>query len=225
MTERQSKFHVTNKRQRSRRRGPQPGRRRGEHVANALQSTRRRWHERSNPRKAPSPARHAEGIIEEAPRRRYEIQDEKRWRSETGNRSTVNLVALERPCVEVEKCSLVSLKRKRPTRRYSEISRSIADCAADAGRAKRASWMLEAERVAKILEELTAELHHRPRSRNRKGEQDRLNPRIYELIGTTAAVTKTSDHERRWKWTAAKIALRLQAARVRTAGRNTKFAA
>jgi chromosome segregation protein len=96
--------------------------------------------------------------------------------------SKVNLSRVNDIVVEVEK-QLGSLKRQAAkARRYSEIRDQMRGIVRQMLAGKARELDAEAERVAKLLEELTAnETQHATAIQQQEGEQDRLNQRIYEL--------------------------------------------
>jgi len=96
--------------------------------------------------------------------------------------SKVNLSRVNDIVVEVEK-QLGSLKRQAAkARRYSEIRDQMRAIVRQMLAGKARELDAEAERVAKQLEELTAnEVQHATAITQQEGEQDRLNQRIYEL--------------------------------------------
>jgi chromosome segregation protein len=96
--------------------------------------------------------------------------------------SKVNLSRVNDIVVEVEK-QLGSLKRQAAkARRYSEIRDQMRGIVRQMLAGKARELEAEAERVAKLLEELTASETTRATAiQQQEGEHDRLNQRIYEL--------------------------------------------
>jgi chromosome segregation protein len=96
--------------------------------------------------------------------------------------SKVNLSRVNDIVVEVEK-QLSSLKRQAAkARRYSEIRDQMRGIVRQMLAGKARELDAEAERIAKGLEELTAnEAQHAQAIQQQEGEQDILNRRVYEL--------------------------------------------
>jgi chromosome segregation protein len=96
--------------------------------------------------------------------------------------SKVNLSRVNDIVVEVEK-QLGSLKRQAAkARRYAEIREQMRGIVQQMLAGKARELDAEAERVTKLLEEMTAsELERATAIQQQEGEQDRLNQRIYEL--------------------------------------------